>query len=57
MLDIAETIVASALERKESRGAHQRTDFPGATTSRFLAHSLVAERQADGSCRGSGMCR
>ena len=30
MLDIAETIVASALQRKESRGAHQRTDFPAA---------------------------
>ena len=50
MLDIAETIVASALERKESRGAHQRTDFPRRDDERFLAHS-VAERQADGSCR------
>jgi fumarate reductase flavoprotein subunit len=50
MLDIAETIVASALQRQESRGAHQRTDFPRRDDDRFLAHS-VAERQTDGSCR------
>ena len=30
MLDVAEAIVHSALRREESRGAHQRTDFPGA---------------------------
>jgi fumarate reductase flavoprotein subunit len=50
MLDIAEAIVASALQRQESRGAHQRTDFPRRDDNRFLAHS-IAERQADGSCR------
>jgi fumarate reductase flavoprotein subunit len=50
MLDVAEAIVASALQRQESRGAHQRTDFPHRDDDRFLAHSL-AERQPDGSCR------
>jgi fumarate reductase flavoprotein subunit len=50
MLDVAETIVNSALRREESRGAHQRTDFPARDDHRFLAHSL-AEREADGSCR------
>ena len=50
MLDIAETIVASALQRQESRGAHQRTDFPDRDDGRFLVHSL-AERLPDGSCR------
>ena len=50
MLDIAEAIVASALHRQESRGAHQRTDFPHRDDDRFLAHSL-AERLPDGSCR------
>jgi len=28
MLDVAESMVQSALQRTESRGAHQRTDFP-----------------------------
>jgi fumarate reductase flavoprotein subunit len=50
MLDVAEAIVACALRREESRGAHQRTDFPARDDQRFLAHSLVW-RNADGSCR------
>jgi fumarate reductase flavoprotein subunit len=50
MLDVAETMVHSALRREESRGAHQRTDFPARDDQRFLAHSL-AWRNADGSCR------
>jgi fumarate reductase flavoprotein subunit len=50
MLDVAETMVQSALRREESRGAHQRTDFPARDDQRFLAHSL-AWRNADGSCR------
>ena len=50
MLDIAQVIVASALQRQESRGAHQRTDFPHRDDDRFLAHSL-AERLPDGECR------
>jgi fumarate reductase flavoprotein subunit len=41
MLDVAETMVACALRREESRGAHQRTDFPRRDDTRFLAHSLV----------------
>jgi succinate dehydrogenase flavoprotein subunit len=50
MLDVAEAIVQSALARRESRGAHQRTDFPTRDDERFLAHSLVY-RGADDSCR------
>ena len=42
MLDVAETMVACALRREESRGAHQRIDFPRRDDSRFLAHSLVS---------------
>jgi Fumarate reductase flavoprotein C-term len=37
-------------QREESRGAHQRTDFPARDDGRFLAHSLVY-RQPDGSSR------
>jgi fumarate reductase flavoprotein subunit len=50
MLDVAETIVQSALHRTESRGAHQRTDFPKRDDEKFLAHSLVFQ-QEDGSPR------
>ncbi|MFI0468921.1 fumarate reductase (quinol) flavoprotein subunit [Saccharopolyspora sp. 5N102] len=50
MLDVAETIVHCALRREESRGAHQRTDFPARDDERFLAHSLI-RRQPDGSGR------
>jgi fumarate reductase flavoprotein subunit len=50
MLDVAETIVQSALHRTESRGAHQRTDFPKRDDEKFLAHSLVYQ-QEDGSPR------
>jgi fumarate reductase flavoprotein subunit len=47
MLDVAETIVHSALNREESRGAHQRRDFPKRDDQRFLCHSL-ASRSAEG---------
>jgi fumarate reductase flavoprotein subunit len=50
LLDIAQTMLAAALAREESRGAHQRTDFPTRDDQRFLAHALVS-RNADGSCR------
>jgi fumarate reductase flavoprotein subunit len=50
MLDVAEAIVSSGLGRQESRGAHQRTDFPARDDGRFLAHSL-ARRGSDGSCQ------
>jgi fumarate reductase flavoprotein subunit len=47
LLDIAECILASGLRREESRGAHQRTDFPARDDERFLVHQLV-ERDPDG---------
>jgi fumarate reductase flavoprotein subunit len=50
MLDVAESMVNCALRREESRGAHQRTDFPKRDNARFLKHSL-AYRQNDGTCR------
>src|SRR5215469_13282819 len=50
MLDVAEAIVQCALHRTESRGAHQRTDFPRRDDEKFLVHSLV-HRNVDGSSR------
>ena len=47
MLDVAETMAQCALQRTESRGAHQRTDYPARDDEKFLAHSMVC-RSADG---------
>jgi succinate dehydrogenase / fumarate reductase flavoprotein subunit len=41
MLDCAETIAVSGLERKESRGAHTRTDMPDRNDEEWLKHILV----------------
>ena len=41
MLDLAEAIVQSALQRRESRGSHQRTDHPKRDDERYLRHSLA----------------
>ena len=38
MLDVAEAIANSALARTESRGSHQRTDFPERNDGKFLKH-------------------
>ena len=50
MLDVAQTIIESALRREESRGAHQRTDFPKRDEEHFLAHTLI-HREPDGTAR------
>src|SRR5215212_3364181 len=42
MLDNAEAIVISAIERKESRGAQYRTDFPERNDGDWLKHINVA---------------
>ncbi|MFX0108314.1 MAG: FAD-dependent oxidoreductase [Candidatus Hodarchaeota archaeon] len=41
MLDLAEIITMTALMRRESRGAHWRTDYPTRDDDHFLKHSLV----------------
>jgi succinate dehydrogenase flavoprotein subunit len=41
MLDLAAAIVQSALQRKESRGSHQRTDHPARDDGKYLSHSLA----------------
>ena len=41
MLEVAETCAHSALNRHESRGSHQRTDYPKRDDAAFLKHSLA----------------
>jgi succinate dehydrogenase / fumarate reductase flavoprotein subunit len=41
MLDCAEAIVASALTRKESRGAHTRLDYPERDDDNWMRHVLA----------------
>ncbi len=45
LLDVAETVAEASLERRESRGAHQRLDYVERDDENFLKHSL-AFRQA-----------
>ena len=47
MLDCAETIVAGAIERKESRGAHTRTDYPERDDENWLRHTLVTLKNGE----------
>ena len=48
MLDLAEVIVQSARQRRESRGSHQRSDHPQRNDQEYLAHSLAYREQKDG---------
>jgi succinate dehydrogenase / fumarate reductase, flavoprotein subunit len=47
LLDCGETIIRDALVRKESRGAHTRTDFPERDDANWLKHTLLTYRGPD----------
>ena len=41
MLQISEAVCLGAIARKESRGAHYRTDYPSRDDDKFLKHTLA----------------
>jgi succinate dehydrogenase / fumarate reductase flavoprotein subunit len=47
MLDVAETTVVAAIERKESRGAQFRTDFPERNDEQWLKHVDISRNGTD----------
>jgi fumarate reductase flavoprotein subunit len=44
MLEVSQVIVASALARDESRGAHARRDFPERNDDKYLKHTVAFSR-------------
>jgi succinate dehydrogenase / fumarate reductase flavoprotein subunit len=44
LLDIAETVVVGALNRRESRGGHFREDYPKRDDENFMEHTMAYRR-------------
>jgi succinate dehydrogenase / fumarate reductase flavoprotein subunit len=51
MLDIAESINDGALNRKESRGAHMREDFPKREDEKWMKHTFIWKDGSGGNPR------
>ncbi len=45
MLDCAQATIIGALERKESRGAQSRTDYPDRNDAEWLKHVVITKRE------------
>jgi succinate dehydrogenase / fumarate reductase, flavoprotein subunit len=48
LLELAEVLVVSALERKESRGGHFREDYPSRDDVNFMRHTMAYRVEGDG---------
>ena len=47
LLDLAEPVALGALERKESRGSHERLDHTSRDDDNFLQHSMTYLREEE----------
>ena len=47
MVQVAEAVALGAINRRESRGSHTRTDYPARDDDHFLTHT-IASRQNGG---------
>lgn len=47
LLDLAEVVVVSAINRKESRGAHMRDDYPTRDDVNFMQHTMAYRTAAE----------
>ncbi|WP_413318678.1 succinate dehydrogenase flavoprotein subunit [Agrococcus sp. 1P02AA] len=47
LLDLAEIVVVSAINRKESRGAHMRDDYPTRDDVNFMQHTMAYRTAGD----------
>ncbi|QZN86414.1 succinate dehydrogenase flavoprotein subunit [Cellulomonas sp. C5510] len=45
LLDVAETVVVGALNRRESRGGHFREDYPQRDDANFMEHTMAYRRE------------
>lgn len=45
MLTLGEATIRSAMERKESRGSHTRSDFPDRDDKNFLTHNVITKKK------------
>jgi succinate dehydrogenase / fumarate reductase flavoprotein subunit len=46
LIDLAEVVTVSALNRHESRGGHAREDFPKRDDENWLKHTLIAKKES-----------
>ncbi|KAA6430895.1 succinate dehydrogenase flavoprotein subunit [Agrococcus sediminis] len=47
LLDLAEVVVVSAINRKESRGAHMRDDYPTRDDVNYMQHTMAYRTDAE----------
>jgi succinate dehydrogenase / fumarate reductase flavoprotein subunit len=47
MIELAQAVVAGAIERKESRGSHAMVEYPKRDDTRFLAHTIAYRTEGE----------